>query len=212
MTAHLCQAPDLDEIAAEGGIPQLLAPVVDASAYRGIDLVAKRGFDLAIEPLRFVMTASRHSDHGSSLALRAIMGVLSAELRVRRAGRPSHAAAVSLPPLREPCHDWSAGGGRRLPRDPGTRCAGMVALGRGPHCFSNRRAQPHHGSGLMALVLLNLPARQPPHHWFRTLTRALSLMTPGGESKQRPASPAPRHARQRDEPRGQVRGGRNEAG
>src|SRR3974377_1011325 len=43
MAAHLCQPPDLDEIAAEGGIPQLLAPVVDASASRGTELVAKRG-------------------------------------------------------------------------------------------------------------------------------------------------------------------------
>src|SRR5262249_48849952 len=89
--------------------------------------------------------------------------------------RPPRAAAVSLPPLRQPCHDWTAGSGRGLRLDPGTRCGGMVALGCGPHCSSDRRAQPHHGSGLMALGLFDLPARQPPHHRFRTFdTRSIS--------------------------------------
>src|SRR2546430_2891354 len=104
---------------------------------------------------------------------------------------PSCAAAVSLPPLRQPCHDWAAGRGRGLRAHPGARCAGMVALGCGPYRFSDRCAQPRHCSGHLALGLLDLPARQPPHHRFRTLKYALYLLTaPGGDSKQRSASPA----------------------
>ena len=45
----------------------------------------------------------------------------------------------------------------------------MVALGCGPYRFSDRCAQPRHCSGHLALGLLDLPARQPPHHRFRTL-------------------------------------------
>ena len=83
--------------------------------------------------------------------------------------RPSRAAAVPLPPLWKPCHDWTAGGGRGLRQSSGARRAGMVALGYGPYCFFDRCAQPHHCSGYLALGLLDLPARQPPHHWCRTL-------------------------------------------
>jgi hypothetical protein len=83
--------------------------------------------------------------------------------------RPSRAAAVPLPPLWKPCHDWTAGGGRGLRRSSGARRAGMVALGHGPHCLFDRCAQPHDCSGYMALGLLDLPARQPPHHRCRTL-------------------------------------------
>ena len=83
--------------------------------------------------------------------------------------QPTRAAAVPLPPLWKPCHDWTAGSGRGLRRSSRARRSGMVALGRGPYCFFDRCAQPLHCSGFLALGLLDLPARQPPYHRRRTV-------------------------------------------
>jgi hypothetical protein len=82
--------------------------------------------------------------------------------------RPSRAAAIPLPRLRQPCHDRAAGSGRGFRQDPTARRrhGGSGARPTLPFWWA---CATDHCSRHMVLGLLDLPAQQPPHHRFGTL-------------------------------------------
>jgi hypothetical protein len=102
--------------------------------------------------------------------------------------RPARAAAVSLPPLRQPCYDWTAGSGRGLRRNPGMRGSGMVLWGAAHIAFligpCNRITVLT--SWLWAYLTFRRGSRLITGSGLST--PAPSLTTPGGYSKQRSAS------------------------